>query len=149
MLYFRHESAKFGTQRGYQRRAADPGKASSGGVDWNKNCCATAGFGGPAAGTNKRFVRVKPHGFGALDSWSESGWNPSRNTKASARSPNSANACYEATVGAPPLMRKTPCALWRRVTIFRVSKGTESLGRPQGQRPAVRNSFTILSCKLY
>ena len=44
-------------------------------------------------------------------------------------------------------MKITPCGLCRRVTLFRVSKGTESLCRPQGQRPAVRNDFTRGSLK--
>ncbi len=37
---------------------------------------------------------------------------------------------------------KNSLCSWHRVTTFRDSEGTESLGRPQGQRPAVRNDFT-------
>ncbi len=100
MLYLSHESVKFGAQRGNPRETASLGKASSGGVDWDKDCRLVAGFGGPAAGMGNRFVWAKPYDFGSLDSWSEPRGNPSSNTEAPSGSPYSVNARREATVGA-------------------------------------------------
>ena len=102
MLDFKHESNKFSTQRGDPREATHSGKANPGGMDWNKDRRTVAGFGGPAAGMDKRFVWIKPHDSGALDSWSEPGGSPSLKSEGPSRSHDSADACCKAKVGAAP-----------------------------------------------
>ena len=100
MLYSSHESFKSDAPRSKPRETASLSKASSGGMDRDKDRCLVAGFGGPAAGMGNRFVWAKPYDFGSLDSWSEPRGNPSSNTEASSGSPNSVNTRREATVGA-------------------------------------------------
>ncbi len=78
------------------------GKANPGSMDWNKDYCTTVGFGGPKAGMDKRFVWIKPHDLGALDSRSEPGGNSSHKTKASTGPADSVNACYATTIGTAP-----------------------------------------------
>jgi len=100
MLCLLHESVKCGTQRGNPRETVSLGKGNPGCMDWDKDRCLVAGFGGPAAGKGNRFVRAKPYDFRSLDSWSEPRGNPSSNTEAPSGSPDSVNTRREATVGA-------------------------------------------------
>jgi transposase len=122
MLDFKHESNKFSTQRGDPREATHSGKANPGGMDWNKDRRTVAGFGGPAAGMDKRFVWIKPHDSGALDSWSEPGGSPSLKSEGPSRPHDSANACCEAKVGEQHLEKSPqefglPRAAWDGPTL--------------------------------
>jgi len=100
MLFFSHESFNFGAPGSHQGGAIGPGKASSGGVDGDKDRGLIAGFGGPAAGTGKRFVWAESHDSGAMDSRSEPRGNPGSDTGAPTWPSDSTNAGGEGTVGA-------------------------------------------------
>ncbi len=79
MHYLSPESFKSSAPRGNRGEAISPSKASSGGMDRDKDRRLIAVFGWLAAGMGNHSVQAKPGDFGSMDSWSEPRGNPSPN----------------------------------------------------------------------